>query len=388
MHAKSRTLLSCYLACHCSTERGACKGSPTFTSGRPTRCDKSEAMRQSFSRNSVTWWSVPDPFQAFPDVTRITDFEFLGELGDPSKPDEVAAMLEYSPLLNIRQPNGTHQYPAMLITVGKIPCLYTDAALRPWKSATVSFNCTDLAVLTRLIVLSAGTADDRVNPAHSYKFVAQLQGALTRGFDSPQHNPIVLRTREGFGHIGRAILHRRRWGVQCLKPTQSNALGLASPMILLLEASYCLLRTTTSGLSFKLTHLQGIGTGGHHCCLQPRLLMLPGGCLSHHGPLVRRQFSAATWVAPCVARPASPPTATFPLLERPLVRRVLDVTQCPLAPSLALSLDLHARSVLYSAAYLSPRAAARPGIARAHSPRCRHTPVILVLPVQLRQHWR
>ena len=238
-------------------------------------------------------------------------------------------------------------------------------------------------------MLIAGTADDRVNPAHSYKFVAQLQGTLTRGFDSPQHNPIVLRTREGFGHIGRAILHPWRWGVQCLKPTQSNALGLASPMILLLEASYCSPRMTTLWLELlKLTHLQGIGTGGHHCCLQPRLSMLPGSCLSHHSHPAQRQFSAATRVALCVARPASPPTATIPLLEPPLVRHVLDVTQCPLAPSLALSLDLHARSLLYSAAYLSPRVATRPRIARAHSPRCRHTPVILVLPVQLRQHRR
>ncbi|CAK0733316.1 hypothetical protein CVIRNUC_000256 [Coccomyxa viridis] len=101
------------------------------------------------------------------DVLRLAELgeaSAQAELGDPSQPDEVAAMLEYAPLLNIRQPNGTRQYPAMLITVG--------------------------------------TADDRVNPAQSYKFVAQLQGTLTRGFDSPQRNPIVLRAREGYGHIG------------------------------------------------------------------------------------------------------------------------------------------------------------------------------------------
>ena len=59
------------------------------------------------------------------------DFSSVGELGDPSRPDEVAAMLKYSPLLNIRQPNGTRQYPAMLITVGEIPDLHANAALRP-----------------------------------------------------------------------------------------------------------------------------------------------------------------------------------------------------------------------------------------------------------------
>ena len=68
---------------------------------------------------------------AVADVTYVAEASAQAELGNPSQPDEVAAMLEYAPLLNIRQPNGTRQYPAMLITVGAIPDLHADAAIMP-----------------------------------------------------------------------------------------------------------------------------------------------------------------------------------------------------------------------------------------------------------------
>ena len=45
---------------------------------------------------------------------------YLGEFGDPWRNEtDFRNLLSYSPLQNIRVPNGTHQYPATLITVGK-----------------------------------------------------------------------------------------------------------------------------------------------------------------------------------------------------------------------------------------------------------------------------
>ena len=45
---------------------------------------------------------------------------FAEEFGDPLRNQtEFQNLLSYSPLHNIRVPNGTHQYPATLLTVGK-----------------------------------------------------------------------------------------------------------------------------------------------------------------------------------------------------------------------------------------------------------------------------
>ena len=44
----------------------------------------------------------------------------MREYGDPRHNEtEFKNLLSYSPLHNVRLPNGTHQYPATLLTVGK-----------------------------------------------------------------------------------------------------------------------------------------------------------------------------------------------------------------------------------------------------------------------------
>ncbi len=50
---------------------------------------------------------------------QCADDALISEYGNATDPGQFDAVLEMSPLQNIRQPNGTHQYPAMLITHGK-----------------------------------------------------------------------------------------------------------------------------------------------------------------------------------------------------------------------------------------------------------------------------
>ena len=59
-----------------------------------------------------------------------------------------------------------------------------------------------LAVDWKVLCACAGTADDRVKPSQTYKFVAQLQDTLMRGYNSAQRNPIVMDSLTGGGHIG------------------------------------------------------------------------------------------------------------------------------------------------------------------------------------------
>lgn len=88
---------------------------------------------------------------------------YVREYGDPwHNETDFRNLLSYSPLHNIRVPNGTYQYPATLITVGD--------------------------------------SDDRVPPYHTYKFTAALQHTLAQYWGSHQTNPILLAVQEHIGH--------------------------------------------------------------------------------------------------------------------------------------------------------------------------------------------
>ncbi len=88
---------------------------------------------------------------------------WASDYGTADDADEFRALLAYSPLHNLKP--GTH-YPATLITTGD--------------------------------------HDDRVVPAHSFKFAAELQAAQVRLFNesngTAQARPILLRVDTGAGH--------------------------------------------------------------------------------------------------------------------------------------------------------------------------------------------
>ena len=46
------------------------------------------------------------------------------EYGNADDPAQFEAVLEYSPLQNIMRPNGTQQYPAMIISAGALCATY------------------------------------------------------------------------------------------------------------------------------------------------------------------------------------------------------------------------------------------------------------------------
>ncbi|CAL8470389.1 g9931 [Coccomyxa elongata] len=90
-------------------------------------------------------------------------YYFVREYGDPQHNEtEFRNLLSYSPLHNVRLPNGTHQYPATLLTVGD--------------------------------------SDDRVVPFHSYKFISTLQHTLAQHPGSQQSNPILMYVQKHVGH--------------------------------------------------------------------------------------------------------------------------------------------------------------------------------------------
>ncbi|BDA44458.1 Prolyl endopeptidase [Coccomyxa sp. Obi] len=112
-------------------------------------------------------WSSAVVEAGFTDMLRFplsdTGLYYMREYGDPwHNETDFRNLLSYSPLHNIRVPNGTHQYPATLITVGD--------------------------------------SDDRVPPYHSYKFAAALQHDLAQYWGSKQTNPILLAVQEHIGH--------------------------------------------------------------------------------------------------------------------------------------------------------------------------------------------
>ncbi|KAF5837923.1 prolyl endopeptidase [Dunaliella salina] len=77
------------------------------------------------------------------------------DFGSPDKAKEFEYILPYSPLHNVRVPEGgSRQYPAVLLTTGD--------------------------------------HDDRVVPLHSYKLIAELQHTLG-GPESAQKNPLIIR---------------------------------------------------------------------------------------------------------------------------------------------------------------------------------------------------
>ncbi|KAK9846257.1 hypothetical protein WJX81_000149 [Elliptochloris bilobata] len=87
---------------------------------------------------------------------------WLGEYGDPANATDFPYLLASSPLDNVSMPNGTGQYPAVMV--------------------------------------STAIHDDRVVPSHSYKFIAMLQHALAGYPGSPQRNPLILRVERNAGH--------------------------------------------------------------------------------------------------------------------------------------------------------------------------------------------
>lgn len=84
---------------------------------------------------------------------------WTSDFGSPENADEFEALLAYSPYHNVRP--GT-AYPATLITTGD--------------------------------------HDDRVFPAHSFKFAAALQAAQARPFDEAQDRPALIRIETRAGH--------------------------------------------------------------------------------------------------------------------------------------------------------------------------------------------
>eukprot|EP00200_Dunaliella_tertiolecta_P005806 CAMPEP_0202339224 /NCGR_PEP_ID=MMETSP1126-20121109/1180_1 /ASSEMBLY_ACC=CAM_ASM_000457 /TAXON_ID=3047 /ORGANISM="Dunaliella tertiolecta, Strain CCMP1320" /LENGTH=800 /DNA_ID=CAMNT_0048929749 /DNA_START=75 /DNA_END=2477 /DNA_ORIENTATION=+ len=84
------------------------------------------------------------------------------DFGSPDKAKEFEYILPYSPLHNVRVPEGgSRQYPAVLLTTGD--------------------------------------HDDRVVPLHSYKLIAELQHTLG-GPESAQRNPLIIRIDVRSGH--------------------------------------------------------------------------------------------------------------------------------------------------------------------------------------------
>ena len=84
---------------------------------------------------------------------------WTSDFGSPENADEFEALLAYSPYHNVRR--GT-TYPETLITTGD--------------------------------------HDDRVFPAHSFKFAAALQAAQARHSDEAQNRPALIRIETRAGH--------------------------------------------------------------------------------------------------------------------------------------------------------------------------------------------
>ncbi|CAG9466649.1 unnamed protein product [Pedinophyceae sp. YPF-701] len=85
------------------------------------------------------------------------------DFGDPDKEGEFQCLLRYSPLHNVRRPEGgTQNYPP--------------------------------------VILTTGDHDDRVVPLHSLKLIATLQHELCMSGESPQRNPLVVRVEVRAGH--------------------------------------------------------------------------------------------------------------------------------------------------------------------------------------------
>ncbi|KXZ53387.1 hypothetical protein GPECTOR_7g1283 [Gonium pectorale] len=90
---------------------------------------------------------------------------WITDYGNPDKPEDFSYILPYSPLHNVRQPEGgSRQYPA--------------------------------------VMLATGDHDDRVVPLHSLKLLATLQHTLVSGAgpDAPQRNPLLARVEVKAGH--------------------------------------------------------------------------------------------------------------------------------------------------------------------------------------------
>lgn len=87
---------------------------------------------------------------------------WITDYGDPDKKEDFDYIFKYSPLHNVRVPQGSGQYPA--------------------------------------VMLSTGDHDDRVVPLHSLKLISTLQNELARVPDSKQRNPLLIRIEVRAGH--------------------------------------------------------------------------------------------------------------------------------------------------------------------------------------------